>query len=614
MGVLGDNAGSAKGGFSLEDLKAPEITCLACSLNRDGGMGAQPGVSQTWNSGRQGKSKGSTTEPSLTGWESVVTGHKGDKLARTWFWGRKKAGRWAFETGDGSEVRSVAISPCGTFALIGSAAGGIDMFNLQSGIHRQRFPARLTPAEAKKLKTLQDSMEVELYDRASKKPAKGQGKHTRAVTGLAVDSLNRTVISSGADGKIKFWDFRSGILLQEIDWHPMATILGMRYHRPNDLIAVSCSDHIIRVVDIETRKLIRELRGCTTQSFDYCFSNDGRWIVASSADSIIRVWDLPTGHMIDAIKMRNPCTALAFSTTGEYLATTTVDSVGVHVWTNLALFTHVPTRAISASEIAEIEAPTASGEGGQGLVDSASEQPTEALEGDDQPATSTIDQLSEDILTLSLVPKARWQNLLHLDELRARNKPIEPPKAPEKAPFFLPSMVSASKDPLPASVAPGATKSSTQAQMSRLSAVKKPIGSSSRAFTSLLLSSHQTSNYAPFIEHVKTLGPAALDTELRSLSPASPYTELIAFVKALIWMLKSRRDYEVGMAWMNVWLRLWGGVVMEDDGEGGEDEEGKIALRQALGEWKVEQQRESDRLGALVGYCRGVVGFLRSSR
>lgn len=38
---------------------------------------------------------------------------------------------------------------------------------------------------------------------APKKFAKGQGKHTKAVTGIVVDSLNKTVISSGADGNVK---------------------------------------------------------------------------------------------------------------------------------------------------------------------------------------------------------------------------------------------------------------------------------------------------------------------------------------------------------------------------------------------------------------------------
>jgi U3 small nucleolar RNA-associated protein 21 len=83
-----------------EDLKAPEITCIACSLSRDGGMGTATG-GPAWANvrGRSAESFNST------GWESIVTGHRGDKFARTWFWGKKKAGRWAFQTADGTEVK-----------------------------------------------------------------------------------------------------------------------------------------------------------------------------------------------------------------------------------------------------------------------------------------------------------------------------------------------------------------------------------------------------------------------------------------------------------------------------------------------------------------------------
>ena len=90
---------------TLEDLKAPEITCMACCLNRDGGMGAPTGGARVWANVSKGKSKGDDSNGLPSGWESIVTGHKGDKYARTWFWGRKKAGRWAFETRDGTEVK-----------------------------------------------------------------------------------------------------------------------------------------------------------------------------------------------------------------------------------------------------------------------------------------------------------------------------------------------------------------------------------------------------------------------------------------------------------------------------------------------------------------------------
>lgn len=54
------------------------------------------------------------------------------------------------------------------------------MYNLQSGLRRQRFP----PVASK----------------GNKSVASG---HTKAVTGLAIDSLNRNVVSCGLDGKLK---------------------------------------------------------------------------------------------------------------------------------------------------------------------------------------------------------------------------------------------------------------------------------------------------------------------------------------------------------------------------------------------------------------------------
>jgi len=38
------------------------------------------------------------------------------------------------------------------------------------------------------------------------------------------------------------------------------------------------------------------------------------------------------------------------------------------------------------------------------------------------------------------MPRSRWTTLLNLETIKARNKPKEAPKAPERAPFFLPTL------------------------------------------------------------------------------------------------------------------------------------------------------------------------------
>ena len=53
---------------------------------------------------------------------------------------------------------------------------------------------------------------------------------------------------------------------------------------------------------------------------------------------------------------------------------------------------------------------------------------------------STPPQLDGELVTFTLLPRSRWQTLLNLEVIQQRNKPKEPPKQPEKAPFFLPTL------------------------------------------------------------------------------------------------------------------------------------------------------------------------------
>jgi U3 small nucleolar RNA-associated protein 21 len=79
---------------------------------------------------------------------------------------------------------------------------------------------------------------------------------------------------------------------------------------------------------------------------------------------------------------------------------------------NRALFIHVPTRQISDQEVQEIEASIIEG---AGLLDAAFDEETQQSE---EETSTKLDQLSSEIETLSLVPKSRWQTLLHLDVIK----------------------------------------------------------------------------------------------------------------------------------------------------------------------------------------------------
>jgi U3 small nucleolar RNA-associated protein 21 len=496
------------------------------------------------------------------------------------------------------------MSPCGNFALIGSAKGTISMYNLQSGIDRGRFPAKLTPMEAKRLKMAKaqaSSDFIGLDD--SQKFSPGRGKHVGRVSGIQVDSLNKTVVSCAEDGLLKFWDFSSNQLVHEIDWS-MTTLTGMRYHQPSDLIAVSCGDGYIRVVDISTRKLVRELNasfGLTKgvgRILDLCFSPDGKWIVAVSEDGVLRVWDLLTGHLIEALRFKSAPKALGFSPSGEFLATSHDDSVGVTIWTNRSLFARVSTRQIKPTDIVDVDTPHTAGDGAEGTLEAAFTE-DEGVEDSNEVTAPSVGQLSKDLLTLSLVPKPRWQTLLNLDVIRQRNKPLEAPQKPVAAPFFLPSLESSSKTGVDkaGALALLAPESSPQdaSSKSRISKIADPAVSHTSTFTSLL----RARNHTGLVTHLSSLPPASADLAIRTLEPAPPYSEPVTFLDALTKRLKQRRDYELIQTWIAVFIKCHKELAMESE-----------EVRMALGRWRDENRKVEEGFGEQVGFCRGVSGWV----
>jgi U3 small nucleolar RNA-associated protein 21 len=86
--------------------------------------------------------------------------------------------------------------------------------------------------------------------------------------------------------------------------------------------------------------------------------------------------------------------------------------------TNRTLFKHVPTRHLKEEEITDISSPTASGEGGTGVIEAAFNTDDVEEPGDSTGVYTTAEQLSEKLLTMSLVPRARWQTLLNLDVIK----------------------------------------------------------------------------------------------------------------------------------------------------------------------------------------------------
>lgn len=62
------------------------------------------------------------------------------------------------------------------------------------------------------------------------------------------------------------------------------------------MLAVACDDFLVRVVDTDTRRIVRIFSGHTNRITDLALSADSHWLITASVDCTIRTWDLPSGR------------------------------------------------------------------------------------------------------------------------------------------------------------------------------------------------------------------------------------------------------------------------------------------------------------------------------
>ncbi|XP_050460785.1 WD repeat-containing protein 36 [Cataglyphis hispanica] len=460
-------------------------------------------------------------------WCNIAATHSGLGVVTTWSSHLQKMGDLKllperFKNNYNANASSLCLTRCGNFVVIGYNTGHVDRFNIQSGIHRASYGNQ-------------------------------NGAHEGSVKGIMVDDLNQTVITAGRDAKIKFWDFkpskgmttaRTILTLEEsIEW--------IRYHNESSLVAVALENFDIVLMDLDTRKIVRHFQGHEGRLTDACFNPNSRWLITASMDCTIRTWDIPSSHLIDIFQVPEACISLNFSPTAEFLATAHVRNMGIFLWSNRMLYSHVSLKAISKDDIIP-----------EVLLPGSSVEAKEKIEEDDvvaaEPDYTSPDQLDSDLITMSAVAQSRWQNLLDIDIIKRRNKPQQPPKAPETAPFFLPTIPSLQLR-FDFTDVKNADKTETPHVHSTLQ--------NFTSFNKSLQSTTTTDNFIDAIEKLKAMNPSDIDFEIQSLSldESSAELSMLQFMKMLHYMIKRQTDFELSQAYLAVFLK-WHGTTISENG------------------------------------------------
>ncbi|KRY55867.1 Protein sidekick -like protein, partial [Trichinella britovi] len=487
-------------------------------------------------------------------WDDVVCCHEKFSTVTTWSTRRGRLGSHKLQDKRLKKMPLASatccvISPCGNTALVGYSTGDVNIYNIQSGAARG---------------SLVDSS--------------GKAAHSFPLQGICVDAFNQIIVTGCTGGHLKMWNFRTRQCLHDETLD--SGICQLVLNSDNNLIGIALDNLSLHLYDIYNRRTVRRFDKCHGNRItDLGFGPGGQWLISSSLDCTIKVWDLASACLVDVLTFDDACRSFSISPNGQYMATAHCEQRGIYLWLNKTYYRPgialrpLPLDYEPATVFQLPGAAACIDEEGTEVVEEQSTQqelteqdgeqqqekensPTEDSEDlQNQHHTGYSGRCSRDSLcAFSGLSESRWANLPDLDMIRQRNKPKQQLLKAGKAPFFLKS--------IPGLVPSFDVEEEEQVQRSRL--LKSPIAMSASnceasTFADLLLAADDDAAYFTAFHHLQSCNVSSVYTELVNLGPESGAGSerlLRAFMRMAIAVLKTGRCFELINAQLSLFLQL----------------------------------------------------------
>lgn len=234
---------------------------------------------------------------------------------------------------------------------------------------------------------------------------------------------------------------------------------------------------------------------------------------------------------------------------------------------------------------------------GDATEDNSTKSGKAAMTERDQDVLNGKIPVAPKMITLSMLPRSQWLNLIHIDTIKTRNKPIEPPKKPEAAPFFLPTVsgANAGRDPIfdihsqeeeeriakDAAAAWGHESdddSGVPDQTRILRSKDTALTAAPEQDLSTLLQSYNVQKtWKPVLQFLKSISPSKLDMQLRGLDLEAPMALheqnedqeeanlMVSFLTFLADAISSDTDFEFLQALLRAFILIHGDALSQDD-------------------------------------------------
>lgn len=320
-----------------------------------------------------------------------------------------------------------------------------------------------------------------------------------------------------------------------------------RTNNENNFLAVAMEDFTIKIIDITSYKTckgpIRELDSHAGQLTDIAFSRDNYWLISSSMDASIKIWDIPSGNLIDQFKTNSPCVSLDISPDGVTLATSHSEYLGVFLWSRREF----NMRAIDVTQQPRLVS----------LPECAQEIEEEETGNEEDDVVTEREQIG-DLITMSGLPTSLWLNLLDIEQIKERNKLKQPKKKMKPAPFFLPTVQSLDFQF-------DVSKKEENKPQSKIISAKN--FKNYTVFGNLLHDSIESNDFSKVLEKIKSFGPSAVVFEINSLdsSVGGSVDIMLQFMKFLNWMFETRTNYDIASAYYGMFMKCHANTIASEE-------------------------------------------------
>lgn len=212
-------------------------------------------------------------------------------------------GVWKYDLSNPEEYNafhSIDVSPDGASILLGSADHRVHVLRSSDGelLHRiepwqghsKTVKAVKYTADGRYFATAGDDQTILVWDTSYSKKYALIG-HDKTVTGLCWSNDGSKLFSVSQDGTIRLWEVRNlfEVQYEVCDFGPwQAPLTADRKY-----FAAACSDKNLSLYEIRTGRLLVKL-GDQSALCGY-MSGDNRYLVTSSFDGVVRLWDVSRG-------------------------------------------------------------------------------------------------------------------------------------------------------------------------------------------------------------------------------------------------------------------------------------------------------------------------------